>query len=315
MKNKSNVLCYNKYKGGYVSVTICVTAICSDGHIIYGASDRMLTAGDIQFEPQQSKIWSITNSIIIQVAGDASIHSDIIKKVNADVGKRIQENPADWWNIKDVAELYRHYYEELQGKRAEHDILAPLLLDQDTWFTKQKDMDAELVKDIAARLSSYELSPTAAIISGVDYTGAHIYVADGGILRCQDNVGFAAIGAGQWHANSHLMFAGHNPHKEIPETLWNVFSAKKRAQIAPGCGQGTDMFTIGPLLGSYAVISPDILGDLEKIYQEEQGRQRKATENAKRAVKEYIDGLAKQVAKTQEAKATETPTAKRIDAA
>jgi hypothetical protein len=283
-------------------VTVCVAAICSSGDIIYGASDRMITAGDIQFEPQQPKVYPISNSIVAQVAGDASIQAQIMQKVVADVGKRIDTDRANWWNVRDVAELYRHYYEELRLMYAEHDVLAPLNLDRNTWLTKQNEMNSELVRKIATELINYDWQDTAAIFSGVDTSRAHIYVVRKGVISCQDLVGFAAIGAGEWHANSQIMFAGHSKYKPIPDTLLLVYSAKKRGEVAPGVGKATDMFSIGPRLGSYANIAEEIIQSLEKIYCAEQKRHQKAAEKAIVEVNQYVEEIAKRaVERTQAA--------------
>lgn len=57
-------------------MTVCVAAISQSstgtGLMITGASDRMLTAGDIEFEPEQSKIQPLTNSIALMLAGDSA---------------------------------------------------------------------------------------------------------------------------------------------------------------------------------------------------------------------------------------------------
>lgn len=301
--------CYNRHnhKGEQVPVTVCVAAIC-DGIIIFGASDRMITSGDIQFEPEQPKLVSISSSIVAQIAGDASIQSEIMQKVFADVGKRIQSAPTEWWNVRDVAELYRHYYEELRLMHAEHDILAPLGLDRNTWFTKQREMDSGLVKNIATELMNYDWPETATIFSGIDMSGAHIYVARNGAISCQDSVGFAVIGVGERHAGSQMMFAKHSRYKLVPETLLLVYSAKKRAEVAPGVGNGTDMFAIGPSPGSYSSISEEILNGLEEIYRKEQESHQEAAKDARLEVEHYVKEIAaKQApAETQTAKPSDT---------
>ena len=98
---------YNKaenHKRKHIAVTVCVAAV--SGLIIFGTSDRMITSGDIQFEPQQSKIVPLTNSIVAQIAGDVSIQTEIMQRVSSDIIKRIQASPQEWWNVRDVAELY-----------------------------------------------------------------------------------------------------------------------------------------------------------------------------------------------------------------
>lgn len=281
-------------------MTVCVAAIARG--IIFCASDQMITAGDIQFEPQQTKAYPLTNSIVAQVAGDASIQSQIMQSVGAEVKKRIRAAPKIWLNVRDIAELYRHYYEELRIMHSEHDILAPLTLDRHTWISRQKEMDSELITKIATELMNYEWEETAVIFSGIDSSGAHIYVARNGVISCQDSVGFAAIGAGEWHANSQLMFAGHTKEKSVPETLLLVYSAKRRAEVAPGVGKGTDMFAIGPSVGSFSPIISEIEG-LEKIYLDEQKRHNRAAMAARRQADRYVQEIVKRATeKTQETK-------------
>ncbi len=167
-------------------MTVCIAAKCGGGLII-GAADRMLTAGDIQFQPEAPKIFPITTSIVIMIAGDASLQAEIIQRVASDVNARIIEEPDNWWNVADVAELYYKYYTQARLKRAEGDLLAPLGLSAETFFEKQKVMDTELVKQIATELINYEIPGVEAICFGVDPTGSHIYIVG------KEGVNFAKI--------------------------------------------------------------------------------------------------------------------------
>jgi hypothetical protein len=113
-----------------------------------------------------------------------------------------------------------------------------------------------------------------------------------GDVECLDTVGFAAIGIGRWHANSQFMFAGHDRFKPIPETLLLTYAAKRRAEVSPGVGEGTDMFTIGPRLGSHVRISPQIVDDLGKIYRRIRGSNQKAIKKGNLEVRKYVENLA-----------------------
>ena len=55
---------------GEMDVTVCIAAMC-DENIIFAVSDQMLTAGDIQFQPQHMKAIDVTTSILALIAGDA----------------------------------------------------------------------------------------------------------------------------------------------------------------------------------------------------------------------------------------------------
>ncbi len=273
-------------------MTVCVAAICDNDKII-GASDRMLTSGNIEFEPQLTKIISITNSITAMIAGDTFIQDEILLKVFSEVNKRLKAEPNNWLNVKDIAELYSHYCHEACVKRAEKNILTPLGLDSNTFISRQKEMDPGLIRQLANELRNFEIPTIAAIFAGVDSSGPNIYVVDKEDVSCRNLVGFAAIGIGAGHANSQMMFASHTRRKSFPETLLLVYSAKKRAEVAPGVGSVTDMFMIGPALGSKISINSKTLGVLEKIYNEEQERERKASLKAKNSVDKYIKSLLK----------------------
>jgi hypothetical protein len=70
-------------------VTVCVAAMgqfpldaqLTLGPLVVGASDRMITAGDVQFEPQQTKIAQLTSSLALMVAGDTDLQTEIIADV------------------------------------------------------------------------------------------------------------------------------------------------------------------------------------------------------------------------------------------
>jgi hypothetical protein len=266
-------------------VTVCVAAIYDGG--IIGASDRMLTAGDIEFEPNQTKILDLTNSITLLLAGDSALQMDILYRVRSDVRKRITDEPTNWWTVKEVAELYVHYYNDERRKRSANAFLAPLGLDHDSFIGRQQELAPELVTQLATELINFELPEVSTIFSGTDLLGSHIYVANGADITCHDAVGFAAIGAGYWHADSQLMFGSHNKYRPFAESLMLVYSAKKRAEVAPGVGEATDMFVIDGL-GGHTPVGYHVLGELEKIYQTAQEEEKKIAEQAEKKAVQYV---------------------------
>lgn len=291
--------CYNSRER--VGVTVCVAAVC-EGNIILGASDRMLTAADIQFEPEQSKIITVTNSIAVMVSGDSAVQAEILQALHTEIGAWIAAHPKTWVPVYEVADLYRRGRNQVRFRQAEGAILAPLGLDGATFLTKQREMDPQLVRQLATELINADHPAVSAIIAGVDTTGAHIFVVEGPKVSCRDTVGFASIGIGNWHADSQFMFAGHTRAKPFPETMLLAYSAKKRAEVAPGVGEATDMFTMGPLLGSYVTINPDVLVRLEEIYQKSLNAEEKAARRAVTSVTKYVEEIiAASTAKTQTA--------------
>ncbi|HEY1661592.1 MAG TPA: hypothetical protein VGI03_04175 [Verrucomicrobiae bacterium] len=270
-----------KIKRERILVTVCIAAISKNivptdpGLMVIGATDRMLTGGDIEFEPKlANKIVHFSTAISGMFAGDFGLQTEIIRSVLPIVQDRIKAEPLTWWKVEDVAKLYSVFLKKVHLQRSENAILAPYGLDINTFISKQKDMHWELVKQLASKLAQFEAPSVQAIFCGHDLTGAHIYVVDNSAnVICHDVVGFAAIGAGYWHADSQFMFAEHNPFKSFAETLLLTYSAKKHAEVAPGVGEDTDMFLIGPVLGSCVPnVGEHVLEKLEKTYQTNQKR-------------------------------------------
>jgi hypothetical protein len=126
-------------------MTVCVAAICDANTTILGAADRMITAGDVQFEPPDIKIAGLTSSLAVMTAGDSALHAEILQNVRTEIKERILYDPDEWLNIKDVADMYTRYYNETRTKRAERAILAPLGLDTDSFIRRQQEMSSDFV--------------------------------------------------------------------------------------------------------------------------------------------------------------------------
>src|SRR5712692_2453156 len=88
-----------------IPLTVCVAAI-ADNTIVVGVSDRMITGGDIEFEPPQSKIYPVTSSIVMMIAGESTIQTTLIYAVRGEVNRRIQAKPEEWLYVSQVASMY-----------------------------------------------------------------------------------------------------------------------------------------------------------------------------------------------------------------
>lgn len=295
-----------------VPVTVCVAAICKDElsnqTMIFGAADRMLTAGDIEFEPPRQKMLALTSSIVVMSAGDDPIQMEILRDVQAAVSKRVAEEPSNWWRVKDVAFLYVHYRNKAKQRRAESAILEPLNLSL-PGFLHDKNIPQETKDQLTKELINFELPRVEAIFAGVDNDvgGTHIYVVRDGEVSCHDGIAFASIGVGAWHSDSQFMLGRHAWCQPVADTLLLVYMAKKRAEVAPGVGKATDMFLAGPSLGSLTMIGDMAMNKLKDIYQ---GiiriREDETLETARQEVRKYVQGLREAAtAKDQAAKTVE----------
>lgn len=251
-------------------MTVCVATICENG-LILGASDRMLTAGNIQFTPHSSKIYQLTTSIAAMVSGDMNLHAELIGDLRANIQATLDgfrlTGESRWLTVKEIAGKFSELYLECRARKAEARILIPVGLTRETYLARQGDLSATLTEKLATELLSFALPTASAIFAGVDPSGAHLYVVSAGDVQCHDAVGFSAIGMGAYHANSHLMFAKHSRSIDSSRALALTYAAKKRAEVAPGVGTETDMFIVGHGVGSYKTIERSVVDNLELIYQ------------------------------------------------
>jgi len=294
-----------RLKGG-ILVTVCVAAIC-DNSTVVGAADRMITAGDVEFEPPQTKIEAMTTSIAVMIAGDTGLQVEILYELRAQIKAHVVATPTQWLKVKDAANWYYEHFKNARNVRAERALLIPLGLDRNSFISRQQQMDSVLVNKLAGELVNFQPSEIEAIFAGVDDDGAHIYVVDNKGVSVRDAVGFAAIGAGYWHSNSAMMFAEHVKRKPMPDTLFLTYAAKRRAEVAPGVGAGTDMFMIGPPLGSYFAIGDHVLEELKGIYERTRQRAAISQETARTEVNKYVEELGKQSKATSGEQATQQP--------
>jgi len=270
-------------------MTVCVAAICAPAAVI-GMSDRMLTAGDVQFTPQRSKIVAVTTSIVAMISGDIALAHELLVEVTATVNARIQTEPQNWWKVKDVAELWKAAYLERLKRESESKWMAPLGLTLDTFISRNRELNSGLAGRLTQELLNYDLPIMEVIFAGIDQSGPHLYVADGGKVWCQDAVGFAAVGSGASHAKSQLMFSGHTASSPFNKTLYHIYAAKKRAEVAPGVGQETDSF-IAWQLGGSSVIRDDIIDLVKTAYEEVEQQSKQITVETEEKVHAAIQGI------------------------
>jgi hypothetical protein len=137
-------------------VTVCVAAMCAD-NILIGASDRMLTAGDVEFEPETAKIYSITNSSIVMIAGEASLQIEILQSLYKFAAERIKERAQEWLPIIDIANEYQSIYQDIKSRKAESRVLRPLGLTRDTFIRRQREMSDSIVENLTKEIVNFEM--------------------------------------------------------------------------------------------------------------------------------------------------------------
>jgi hypothetical protein len=286
-------------------MTVCIAAI-ADKSTLVGASDRMLTAGDVQFEPEQTKMWHfLPSSIVALIAGDSTIQGEILKQVHKEIVDWLHAEPGKIVSVKAAASLYCKKYREVLRSEAEREILHPLDLDMKSFLAKQSTMAVDVVLKIRDQLMAYDF-PTDSILDtifiGVDNDGPtgkegevliypQLYVTMRDRLSWLNTVGFAAIGIGKSHAESQFMVSGHWPLKPFEDTLLLTYAAKKRAEVAPGVGKFTDIIVLGPPANSIVKVEDKHVLEIDKIYQKSRRSATRAVTIAQKENKALIERI------------------------
>jgi hypothetical protein len=280
-------------------MTVCIAAIA--GKSVIGASDRLVTAGDVQFQPKTPKIKALTNSIVAMTAGDAWLQSEIMSGVMTDVQAAVAADPHQWLAVRSIVDQYCDRWAEVKRHRAEHAILKPLGLTTQQFLEDQAQMDPKSVEELSNGLINFALPGAACLVTGIDATGPHIFAIYDGVPMQTDSVGFAAIGIGGRHAESQLMVAQYAPDLPAAAAMMLVFLAKSRAEVAPGVGPDTDMFVIGPELGTYGAVPEDVMAYLREQVAKVKAEETRMLGEAQTGMESFLAKIGRQPPLKQEA--------------
>lgn len=272
-------------------MTVCIAAR-SEGMILL-ISDRMITAGDIEFEPPSPKIQPLTTSISIMYSGDSSLFSEVVQDLIADVNERVAAEPDNWLRVRDVAQLYLKHWNEARMRRAEIEILRPLGLERNEFAEQATKMAPGMLDKIMNKLSTFCISGLEVIIAGVDRRLGHplpsIYHIADESLMCMDQTAFVAIGSGARHAESQLMVAKYYWGVPNGDALLLTYSAKRSSEVAPGVGKETDIVAIGPDVGQSNVLPDGLKKKIEAEYQQLLKRDEASRRKARDAITAYLN--------------------------
>lgn len=256
-------------------MTICIATICEKGQVIIVASDHMVTAGFLmlEFEHPGSKIELLTPACVGMTAGDALASTELFDICRAKV------NQLSAPTIEIIANEIKEQFSCLRRRRAEERLLGPRGLTMRMFYVDglMSKLHPEMAFGIDREITQSKF-PIEVIIAGVDSSGAHIYgIDDPGIANIYDKLGYHAVGSGCRHALYAIIDGNHSIKRGLNETVYLVYEAKRRAQLAPGVGSDTQMAIITSK-GVHSLTKKDI-GHLASIYEKKIAPRLKDTED------------------------------------
>ena len=245
-------------------MTVCIAANCNSGATVVVASDRMLTAPflTLEFDHPDAKIDAIGKKCVALTSGDALRAQDILE--DAPTLSATLQNPT----VEQFAETVRQRFVSTRKRVANELLLEPRGMSFEFFYARggMSTLPSDLALMLDDQIQRIDLG-TSIILAGVDASGAHIYsVQDPGTTSCYDRLGYHAIGSGHRHALLALVSVGQHLTTDINNTVFNVYSAKRSAEVAPGVGTATEMRIITQE-GTIALSDED-LGKLRPLYDE-----------------------------------------------
>lgn len=274
-------------------MTVCIAAVCGAGHekgpFIVAAADRMITIGQLQYEPAQTKTVNLATQTIGLFAGDMQLHAAVVPRARAKITEATREGDGHI-SVAEIAEFYAEEFAYYRRGLAEREVLFPRGLDFDRFLMRQATMAHYQVSELDAQLASYYVDSTA-IIAGIDETGGHLYlVGNPGIAACYDTPYFVATGAGEALATTQFMVARFDKTWDFAKTLWLTFSAKARAEVAGGVGRQTDLVIVAP--GGQIIPLPDSQKEiLYSLFDQVRAEESAASDKAAAEIEGYIRSL------------------------
>jgi len=207
----------------------------------------MISTPDIECEMDDPKIQSVTDSIYMMYSGDAAVFGEVFQDLLTVV--RTKDDKGAVLTVPEVARIWSRQYTEARYRRAESTVFAPYGLDRRTFVERLTTLDPKLIEKIISELTKVKIRGVEVLIAGTDRRhGDHlpcIWQRIDEEVFCADQLAFAAIGTGARHAESELLTSGFTWLLSLPDAMLSTYLAKKKAEVAPGVGEKTDIVIIG----------------------------------------------------------------------
>lgn len=238
-------------------MTICIAAIAKerDKEYVVFSTDHMITTNMGQFEHSIVKYTQINKHTIAMLAGHALLFDDLVKLKNKD---------AKYDDIK------KQIFENFKAKRREiieNEIYNIIGIDHQCYVNSlQNQMMNPLIQTILQRVTDFKLDTTI-LLAGFDNSLVQITsIEEKGILDWRP-MNFHAIGSGYIQAVNTLLFQKHKKTDSLITTIYNVYKAKRNAEVIVGVGKETDISILCEK--RIETLSPENIEILNGIYSRE----------------------------------------------
>ena len=238
-------------------MTVCISAICTEKgeeHIVF-AVDHMITTMNGEFEHSIKKYIEINKNTVGMIAGDALQMDYLMNLKNFD---------------DDYKKLQKTFEKKIKEKRLE--IIQKSILntfDVDIDFVKEnlnEEINNPVMNKIFDRILETKLGVSILLVGFIEKK-AHLSIIRENGVHDFTTIYFAAIGSGAPQAQNTMLFQKQSKEDDLRTTMYNVYKAKKNAEVNRGVGKETE---IGYLNNNKVVVLKEKdLKTLNNIYKDE----------------------------------------------
>jgi len=212
-------------------MTICISAICNKNkqeHIVFTV-DHMITTLNGEFEHPIKKYRKINKNTVGMIAGDTLL---------MDFFMDLEEYDS---NYETLQKLIYNKFKEKRFEIIQNTILNTFFIDIE--FIKEnlnKQIDNMLMQEIYKGIISTKLKSAVLLIGFINNHAQISEIGDEGISNF-NNINFHTIGSGAQQAQNTLLFQKHSSEDSLKTALYNVYKAKKNAEVKQGVGRETEI--------------------------------------------------------------------------
>lgn len=243
-------------------MTICIAAIGTEpnGELIVFATDHMVSMdmgekGTWKFEHAIEKYKVINQQTIAMVAG-VPLFLD-----------RLTKNLDDKKNFNDIyIEIYRNFL-EIREDQLQTNVYNVIGVNKDFFIERLKEeTNNPIIEETWQKILEFNLQTSVLLIGFIDSEASITEINEKGFYDYRQ-LNFHAIGSGAVQSQNTLLFQKHSKKDSLEVTIYDVYKAKRNAEVSEGVGKETDLCILTKM--GYYVLPEKILDGLKKIYEDE----------------------------------------------
>lgn len=229
----SNVQSQHTLGSDKLGRTICIAVIATyddgkEGIII--ATDHMISVSPIgQFERTLSKYKIINDNTIAMLSGNPLLFDEFL------------EGTYDINNFDEIKDCIQKNMEKVRKNTIQQQILDIYQIDYNYIQDVLKgSLENSYIKSLIKMVSEFSLE-TNILLTGFKGSKAQIVEITENRIRDFRDINIGAIGSGTVQALNTLLFQRHSMDDNIATAIYNVYKAKRNAEVSIGVGKETDM--------------------------------------------------------------------------